>query len=94
MESFPVAYLNIRGATLAVVFFEPAFDSRTPQERSNTYATLQAAAARQGLRGDVVAVWEDPQGRTRFIAPAPQHPFFQAVNYGQLRAQVNGTLQV
>ncbi len=33
-------------------------------------------------------------GRTRFIAPAPQHPFFQVVNYGQLRAQVNGTIQV
>jgi hypothetical protein len=39
-------------------------------------------------------VWEDPQGRTRFIAPPQQHPFFQLVNYGQLRAQVNGTIQV
>ena len=40
------------------------------------------------------SLWEDPQGRTRFIAPPQQHPFFQVVNYGQLRAQVNGTIQV
>lgn len=94
MEAFPAAYLNIRGATLAVVFFEPAFDSRTSQERTAMYAALQAAAARQSIRGDVVAVWEDRLGRTRFIAPAQQHPFFQVVNYGQLRAQANGTIQV
>ena len=94
MEAFPAAYLDIRGATLAVVFFEPAFDSRTPQERSTMYSALQAAAERQGIRGGVVAVWEDHLGRTRFIAPAQQHPFFQVVNYGQLRAQVNGTIQV
>ncbi len=92
METFPVAYVTIRGASLTVVFLDPAFDSRTPKERSATYAALQDAAARQGFQGDVAAVWEDALGRTRFIAPAPQHPFFQVVNYGQLRAQVNGSI--
>jgi len=75
------------------VFPEPVFDSRTPRERSEAYAALQAAAARQGFTGDLAVVWEDSQGRTRFIAPAPQHPFFQVVSYGQLRAQVNGALE-
>jgi hypothetical protein len=75
------------------VFPEPGFDSRTPRERSEAYAAFQAAAARQGFTGDLALIWEDPQGRTRFIAPAPQHPFYQVVSYRQLRAQVNGTLQ-
>ncbi len=63
-------------------------------ERVEDYAALQAAAERAGFAGELAVVWEDPQGRTRFIAPPQQHPFFQLVNYGQLRAQVNGTIQV
>ena len=76
------------------MFLDAAFDGLPPSDKANTYAALQTSAVRQGFQGDVVALWEDPQGRTRFIAPAPQHPFFQVVNYGQLRAQVNGTIQV
>ena len=86
-STIPVAYLNIRGATILVVFLDPA-------NRADTYSALQAAAARQGFQGDVVVVWEDPAGRTRFIAPPQQHPFFQVVNYGQLRAQANGTISL
>jgi hypothetical protein len=92
-STIPVAYLNIRGANMVVVFFESEFDARTPHERNATYTAVQAAAAFQGFEGEVVALWEDRLGRTRFIAPPQQHPFFQVVNYHQLRAQVNGTVQ-
>lgn len=85
-STIPVAHLNIRGADLLVAFADA--------EQISAYAALQAAAARAGLTGELAVVWEDPQGRTRFIAPPQQHPFFQVVNYGQLRAQVNGTIQV
>ena len=84
-STIPVAHLKIRGATLLVAF--PKADQGCP------YTTLQAAAVRAGFAGELAVVWEDPQGRTHFIAPAPLHPFFQVVNYGQLRAQVNGTIQ-
>ena len=60
----------------------------------NAYASLQAAAARAGFAGELAVVWEDSEGRNRFIAPQQQHPFFPVVNYSQLRAQVNGTIQV
>jgi hypothetical protein len=76
------------------VFLDSAFDNLSPTDRADTYAALQASAANQGYQGDVVALWEDASGRTRFIAPPQQHPFFQVVNYGQLRAQANGTIQV
>lgn len=94
MESIPVAYLNIRGADLLVAFFDPPFDLRSPQERSEIYAALRAAAAREKIHGAVAAVWEDAEGRTRFIALPQQHPFFQVASYGQLRAQANGTIQL
>ncbi len=94
METVPVAYLEIQGANLLVAFFEPAFDLRAPQERSETYAALRAAAARDKIAADVAAVWEDAEGRMRFIALPQQHPFFQVTSYGQLRAQVNGSIQL
>ena len=85
-STIPVAHLNIRGAALLVAFPDP--------DQIKDYGALQAAAARAGFEGELAVVWEDPQGRTRFLAPPQQHPFFQVVNYSQLRAQVNGTIQV
>ena len=90
--TIPVAHLNIRGATVLAVFLDAAFEDLSDQGRTNLYRALQAAAASQGFDGEVVALWEDAAGRTHFIAPPQQRPFFQVVRYGQLRAQVNGTL--
>ena len=50
------------------------------------------SAARAGLAGDIVPVWRDSCGRTSFIAPPQQRPFFQCLNYDQLFAQVNRTI--
>jgi hypothetical protein len=85
-STIPVAHLNIRGAALLVAFPDA--------DQSKDYAALQAAAARAGFAGELAIVWEDSEGRTRFLAAPQQHPFFQVVNYGQLRAQVNGTIRV
>jgi predicted lipoprotein len=76
------------------VFVDPAFETKTPKERNFAYAQLQAAAARQGYAGEVAAVWEDPDGRMQVLAPAQQQPFFEAMQYAQLRAQINGTLEL
>jgi hypothetical protein len=56
------------------------------------YQELQRAVTEAGLEGNVVAVWPDEFGRTRFLAPPEQHPFFQIAGYDQLRAQITGTL--
>jgi hypothetical protein len=85
--------LSIRGTAILVVFLDSGFEGLPPGSRADTYAALQDAASQQGILADVAAVWEDHAGRTRFIAPAQQHPFFQVMNYSQLRAQVNGALE-
>jgi hypothetical protein len=43
-----------------------------------------------GMRGDVVRVWEDASGRMHFVAPPEQRPFFAVMKYDQLRAQAEG----
>lgn len=92
METFPVAQLNILDVSVVVVFLNAAFDSKTARERQEAHAALESCAARAGLAGNVVLFWKDPRGRTRFVAPPQQHPFFHIMNYDQLRAQAEGTL--
>ncbi|MCE5306076.1 MAG: hypothetical protein LLG20_00380 [Acidobacteriales bacterium] len=92
METFQVAHLNIQNVNLVVIFLNTAFDSKSPQEQQTIHMTLQAAATSAGLAGNVVPVWLDPFGRTKFIAPPQQHPFFRSASYEQLYAQVNRTL--
>ena len=93
LTTYHVAQLKIQDADVVVIFLEGGLHLKTrPQDRQELYRTLRNCAVRAGLPGEVVAVWPDDFARTRFIAPAQQHPFFQAVSYDQLYAQVNGTL--
>ena len=80
-----IAQLNIQDVKVVVVFVDGA-------PGPHVYEGLKSAAAQAGLDGNVVAVWRDEFGRTRFMAPPQQHAFFQIVDYDQLRAQINGTL--
>jgi hypothetical protein len=84
-SNFDAACLNIQDVRVVVVFLA----QRPPAE---LYGALQRSAQQAGLAGQVVAVWPDENGRTRFLAPPEQHAFFRAVDYDQLRAQINTTL--
>ena len=92
MYSLPIARLSIQDVNVAVVFLDLAFDTKAPAARWRWYESLRESAARAGVAGDIVLVWQDGSGRTRFMAPPPQHPFFQIASYDQLQAQINGTL--
>lgn len=93
MATVSAAQLQIEDVELVVALLDSSFDARPPEEKRAVHASLQNAAARAGLSGNVVAVWRDVSGRTRFLAPPEQHAFFQIVTYTQLAAQVNRTLE-
>ncbi len=85
--SLEVAALNIDDVKVVVVFVpRPA----TP----SGYTALERQAKKAGLEGEVVAVWPDEHGRTRFVARPERHAFFQTVGYDQLRAQINAKLEL
>ena len=84
-ETFDVAHVDILDVRVVVAFV-------ALRPTAELYDTLQRSARQAGLAGNVVAVWPDEFGRTRFLAPAEQHAFFQVVSYDQLRAQINTTL--
>ena len=93
MPTLPVARIEIQDVKLAVVFIDLLDPlGKSGQQRMDCYGALAPLCAARGLTGDVIAVWQDSFGRTRFLAPPQQHLFFQAVSYGQLRAQVNDWL--
>ncbi len=94
METFEVAHLNIQNVNLIIIFLNTAFDSKRPEEQHGIHLQLQAAATSTGLAGNVVPVWRDSFGQTKFIAPPQQHPFFKTARYEQLALQINRTLTV
>jgi hypothetical protein len=94
METLEVAHLNIQNVNVIIIFLNTAFDSKAPQAQHAIHMQLQAAAASAGLAGNVVPVWQDSFGRTKFIAPPQQHPFFKTASYEQLAMQINRTLTV
>jgi hypothetical protein len=94
METFQVAHVNVQNVNLIIIFLNTAFDSKLPQEQHAINVGLQAAARSAGLAGNVVPVWLDPFGQTKFIAPREQHPYFQSISYEQLALQINRTLSV
>jgi hypothetical protein len=82
---FDTASMNIMDLQVVVVFL----DQRPPRE---LFSALERSAEQAGLAGQVVAVWPDEIGRTRFLAPPEMHAFFRVVGYDQLRAQINTKL--
>jgi hypothetical protein len=94
METFQVAHLNIQQVNVIVIFLSTVFDDKTPPEQEALHVGLQAAASSAGWAGNVVPVWKDHFGRTKFIAPRQQHPFFESVSYEELCTQVNRTLTI
>jgi hypothetical protein len=85
--TFDVAHLNILDVRVVVVFVPD-------RPSADLFAGLQRSAEQTGLAGNVIAVWPDEFGRTRFLAPSGQHAFFRVASYHQLQAQINTTLQL
>jgi hypothetical protein len=75
-----------------------------PEARLENFQTLRldvhGAAAQivfvdapdEKLGESVVQIWKDGSGRTRYLAPPQQRPFFQGLRYDQLYAQVHAPL--
>ena len=82
---FDAAHLDILDVPVVVAFL-------ADRPAAGLYEALQRSAKQAGFAGNVVAVWPDEFGRTRFLAPPEQHAFFRVVGYDQLRAQINATL--
>jgi hypothetical protein len=87
MNSFEAAHLDIMDVPVVLIFVNG-------RPTSDLYALLQKSASEAGLTGEVVAIWPDEIGRTRFLAPPEFHAFFRVAGYDQLRAQTNTTLKV
>ena len=82
MQRLDAAHITILDVELLVVFV----DARPGADLA---IAVQRSAKDAGYACDVILVWADEMGRTRFLAREEQHAFFQIAGYDQLRAQVN-----
>ena len=86
-RTFEAACFSIQDAPLVIVFME---DAAGPE----TFSALERAASAKGIEGEPAAVWPDQFGRTRFLARPHLHAFLRATGYDQLRAQINGSIEL
>jgi hypothetical protein len=91
-RTFAIATLNVQDVNVIVVLPDASLEATSEHERQQLYWTLQRSAASANLAGNIVLIWQERSGATKFIAPPAQHPFFQIMKYDQLRAQINGIL--
>ena len=91
-NSIDVAHLRIQGVDVVIAFLDSAFDHKTQHEQSQANAALQMCSRNAGLAGNVVLVWQDANGRFKFMAPINQHAFFKTADYHQLYCQRNKRL--
>lgn len=91
-RTFAIATLNVQDVNVIVVLPDASLEATSEHERQQLYWTLQRSAASANLAGNIVLVWQERSGRTKFIAPPAQHAFFRIMKYDQLRGQINGTL--
>jgi hypothetical protein len=91
-RNFPIAMLNVQDVNVIVVFADGCLEAASEHERQQLYGALQSSAVSANLPGNVVLVWQERSGATKFIAPPAQHPISESSKYDQLRAQTNGVL--
>jgi hypothetical protein len=91
-RNFPIATLNVQDVNVILVFPDGSLEARSQNERQQLYSALQSSAASANLAGNIVLIWQERSGRTKFIAPPAQHAFFRIMKYDQLRAQIDATL--
>ena len=83
---YPVAHLEISDVSVTVVFA----GANVEGECEPLYAALLNALVPQ----EIVLLWQDSRGKTKFIAPVQQHRFFETIKYEQLLAQADRTVSL
>lgn len=86
---YQAARLSIFDVTVMVVFADASFDQKAPVERRTVCAAIQQTLEPSDFGVNVVLVWQDADGRMKFIAPPRQERFFLVMRYDQLYAQAD-----
>jgi hypothetical protein len=81
VEMLQVAHLNIQDMDVSIIFLTACDSKLSP--------TIATCAARDGVTRNVVWVWQDTCGRTKFIAEPQQSTFFHVIDFDQLYAQAD-----
>jgi hypothetical protein len=92
MPTYKVAHIHVAGTPIIVVPVSAAFLQQNQVDQDALMLELKNRAARAGIPGNVVPIWDMGGGKMGFRAPADQHPFFQKVSFETLKKGVNKDL--
>jgi hypothetical protein len=91
-EVYQAARLNVLDVSIVVVVADASFDQKTTVERLAVCEALQQSVGQSDPGTDALLVWQDADGRMKFIAPPRQARFFQVMRYDQIYAQIDRTI--
>ena len=91
---YPVAHIKRSGVDLVIVLLDASFGGMSRPAKSDVLRTLQQHAATAGLRGTVVPVWDNGQGRAEFLAEKQLFPCLKDLTLGLVQSNVNRELLV
>ncbi len=93
MPTFDVAKLTEKNASVVIVFLPPETASLGDVSREQLRDMLRRSAAKAGMRGDVLAVWEY-EGRISFMAPLQWHEDLRNSTLSDLARLINDKLVI
>lgn len=92
MPTFDVAHIREQQQDMIIVPLDYNFELKMQHEQQAAARELQLRATAAGLAGRVVVIWDAGDGKIKFIAPQPWHPFFRNVSLAFVARNINKKL--
>jgi len=92
MPKYNIAHIREQGVDLIIIPLNDSFRFMNQPDQHEIISELQLRASNAGLKGTVVPVWDNGNGRMAFIAPENWHPFFRSIGLQFVIANINREL--
>ncbi|MCB8836714.1 hypothetical protein [Aurantimonas sp. VKM B-3413] len=92
MPDYRIAHIRERNVDLIIVPLDARFGTLPDDQQEKQIVAIQAQAARIGLAGTVIPVWDLGRGRMGFRAPRNFHQFFETISLKFVSQNINRKL--
>ena len=92
IPTYKIAHITGAGVDVVVFPVNGSFPLRPKEEQDSLIKTFQAKSKAAGFKGNVVVVWDAPDGKINFRAPLNQHEYFKNIGHDFINANLNKTI--
>ena len=89
METYRAAVIEYRGDFVLLVPVDSAFAHKSDEEQQTSIEALQESAVAQGLKGEVVPVWNAGGGKIHYRAPRHWMRYCRTITLNGVENKIN-----